>query len=68
MADNSTVIPTKDNLSPIPKDLIEYLKHTFRPEVSAHHDLRDYDVMVGQQEVIGHIQTLYEYQKYNYKG
>lgn len=63
MQDNRTIIPKSwEDLSPIHKDLIESLDYYFKVEVRPTHDLRTYDRMVGQQEVIAHIKFIYKNQ------
>jgi len=42
----------------IEEDLIAYLNRIFPVTVSRSHDLRAYDIMCGQQEVISHLARL----------
>lgn len=60
---NGSVVPKIGDIPPIPKELIEYLEGVYRPTVDPEYDLRDYDIMVGEQRVIGLIKRIYETQK-----
>lgn len=53
------------NCPPIDKELIEHLRRIFEVQVHRQYDIRDYDRMVGQQEVIGYLFTNYMKQQEN---
>lgn len=44
-------------------ELLRHLQQTFKVSVAEHYTLRDYDLMVGQQQVIAHLRTLWEAQQ-----
>lgn len=48
----SSRVPTVDQA------LIDHLKDTFKITLAPHHDLRNYDRQLGQQQVIEHLTAL----------
>jgi hypothetical protein len=50
----------------VPWDMIEYLRNQFPMKMSRDHTERDYDAILGHQEVIQHLEALYAEQ--NPKG
>lgn len=41
-------------------ELIDHLVKVYPVQVAEHHTIRDYDVMLGQQQVINHLKSLLE--------
>lgn len=55
--------PASDGLPYVDQPLLAYLIEQFPVRVSEHLDLRDYDRMAGQQQIIEHLRTLFDNQK-----
>lgn len=56
---------TEDRIGPIPvveRDLIDHLRSRFPVNVTRGRDPRDYDILVGQQEVIEYLSRLWKEQ------
>lgn len=56
-------LPTSQIQPQVPPELVPYLERVFAPAVSRGRELRDYDRMVGHQEVLDHLRALVEQQK-----
>ena len=47
------------SIPPVSWDMVEYLRNQFPIRLSRDHTERDYDAILGHQEVIQHLEALY---------